>query len=52
LDQVLIDAISGVPPGEFISPGEYIENLVEDQSSEIDPYEWAEREGIKNLFIR
>jgi len=48
----LIDAISGVPPGEFISPGEYIENLVEDQSSEIDPYEWAEREGIKNLFIR
>lgn len=46
----LIDALNKVKPGEFISPGEYIENIIEDQIGTIDPYAWAEREGIKELF--
>jgi len=49
-DRTLIQSLANIPPGEFISPGEYIERAIEEQVGTIDPYAWAEREGIKEVF--
>jgi hypothetical protein len=44
----LLQAIQKIKPGEYKSPSEEIESLVE--SSFTDPYAWAEREGVKKVF--
>jgi hypothetical protein len=49
-ERSLIHALEGIPPGEYISPGEILEQLVEEGTEEIDPYAWADREGIRNVF--
>jgi len=49
-DRSLIDSLSKIPPGEYISPGEYIERMVEEKTASIDPYAWAEQYGIKRIF--
>jgi len=50
-DKSLIDSLASTPPGEYISPGELIERMVEEKVGEVDPYAWAESLGIKELFI-
>jgi len=49
-DRTLIQALAELKPGDFISPGEYIERIIEEHSGDIDPYAWAEREGVKEVF--
>jgi len=49
-DKSLIDSLTAIPPGEYISPGEYIERMVEERTSSIDPYAWAETFGVKRIF--
>jgi hypothetical protein len=50
-DRTLLHALDKIEPGEFISPGEYLENLIERQSTNIDPFAWAETQGIKDIFV-
>jgi hypothetical protein len=50
-DKSLIDSLAQTKPGEYISPGELIEDMVEEHISEVDPYAWAEELGVKEVFI-
>jgi hypothetical protein len=50
-DRSLIDSLADTPPGEYISPGEMIERMVEEQINTVDPYAWAEEMGVKEVFI-
>jgi hypothetical protein len=46
----LIDALKSVPPGEYIAPTQLIEEILIEQIP-IDPFSWAEEQGIKTLFL-
>lgn len=48
-DGTLLQAIEKIKPGEYQSPSEHIENLVEIEYT--DPYAWAERMGVKKVFV-
>jgi hypothetical protein len=50
-DKSLIDSLADTPPGEYISAGEMIENMVEEDVGKVDPYAWAETMGVKEVFI-
>jgi len=50
--RTLIESLKGIPPGEYISPGELLEQHTEEKAIEdIDPFAWAEEFGVKKLFV-
>jgi hypothetical protein len=46
----LLEALMNVPPGDYIAPGQLLEELVLEADIK-DPFRWAEEEGIKTLFL-
>ena len=49
-DRTLIESLRNIPAGEYLSPGELMERLIEEGTDEVDVFAWAEQEGIKNVF--
>jgi hypothetical protein len=46
----LLDAISKTKPGDFVAPGQLVEELIV-RGAEIDPFRWAEERGLKTMFL-
>jgi len=44
----LLERIQKIPPGEFISPSELMEQIIEE--GEVDALEWARERGITEVF--
>lgn len=49
-NKTLLQAISSMEPGEFLSATMEIEKMIKEAKVQ-DPYAWAEKEGIKTMFI-
>jgi len=49
-DRTLLDSIARIRPDEILAPTEYIEEMIESGTQDVDVYAWAEREGVKNIF--
>ena len=50
-ERTLLEALEGIPPGKYLSPGETMERLIEEDDKEVDVFAWAEEQGIKNIFM-
>jgi len=49
----LLDTLERIPPSEYVSPGETIENLVDTESgARVDAWAWAEQYGFKPVLTR
>lgn len=46
----LLEAIQKMPASSHLAPTEYIEDLIESRTDEVDVFAWAERAGIKTIF--
>jgi hypothetical protein len=49
-DRTLLDAIANMPASSHLAPTEYIENLIEERTGEVDAFAWAEKLGVKTVF--
>jgi hypothetical protein len=52
-DKTLLETLKSIDltKRDYVSPGELIEQMVTQQETNIDPYAWAERYGVKRLII-